>query len=482
LIWLGVLAAFVGGVSYKFGALAGLGALGGALAVPLLLNNARAAFALWLGVLVIAENTADWNVSLFMKIYEKTPVYFSINFLLLLLATLAVMIDVIRPHVELRLPEPFGPALVLVALAIAFGYANAVLGPGIPKSAVLNSIETYGALLLPPFVVVNVVRTRRDLDRLLAFLAALTVFKAFLGVVAVAGAITLPVIGSGRVSYLAPATNWMTMTYVLVVFAAALSRTRLPSWVWWSTPLVIASFVLGQRRSFWLAAAFSLVLLVLIASGRTGRRLLVPAAAAVALAIYLASATGLVGGVQGTLVTRATSLTPTKVTTNKEDRYRLAELRNVWPAISKHPVAGLGVGVPWPETSPLPFEYPFNHYFTHFAVLYWWMTCGLLGVAAYLLLMGSAVVTGVRLWRHAQDRLLRVVSLGIGLGVLGMMIVELTTTVIGADARGTAVIAVSLGILSVIYQGSRQESSLVAPRARIEDLGGPTPYGTKITR
>ena len=76
------------------------------------------------------------------------------------------------------------------------------------------------------------------------------------------------------------------------------------------------------------------------------------------------------------------------MTTNKEDRYRLAELKNTWPAVKRQPLEGLGIGVPWPERSPLPFEYPFNHYFAHMAGLYWWMTCGLMGLAAYLLLMG----------------------------------------------------------------------------------------------
>jgi O-antigen ligase len=459
LTWLAILAAIFAAVAYKLGVDKALLALAGLVLLPLLLNNPRASFLIWVTVFVIAENTDDWPISIFSKLYDKTPVLkFSPFFLLLLLTTIAVLLDIRRPEVRGRLPRPFGAALVLVFLAILFGYANAALGPGIKRFAFLGSIEDYGVLLLPPLLVVNLVRDEKDLRKLLTFFAALTVLKAVAGIFAVIGGIASSNIGIGRVSYLAPTANWMTLVYILVIIAARMAKARLPAWVWWSTPLVIASLLLSQRRAFWLAAVLAIALLILIGSGRTGRRLIVPAILAIGLAVYLATATGLLGGVQGELVRRATSINPTQVTANKEDRYRLAELNNTWPAIKRQPLEGLGIGVPWPETSPLPFEYPFNHYFAHMAGLYWWMTCGLMGLAAYLLLMGTAVVTGIRLWRRNATPLLRAVALAIGLGVAGLMVDELTTTVIGADARGTAVVAIAIGILAVIYRLTNEQT------------------------
>ena len=456
LIWIAGLAAVLAGVTYKLGILPALLVLAGLLAVPLLLNNARAALTVWITAMVVAENTADWNITFFSKLYAKTPAYFSITFLLLLLAAVAALLDVIRPGVKARLPGVFVPALVLVSIAVAFGFVTGALGPGIPKSAVLSAVEDYGYLLLPPLIVVNAVRTSRDLGRLVGYLAALTVAKSVAGVVAAVGGLTTEEVTLGHLSYLAPATNWMEMVYLLAVVAGPLSGTRLPRWMLWSAPVVLASFLLGQRRSFWLAAAFVLVLIVVIASRRASRRLLLPAAGLTVVIVYLAAATGVTGPVQGTLVTRATSLTPTRVTTNKEDRYRLAELHNVWPAIKRQPIEGLGIGVQWPETSPLPFEYPDNHYFTHFAVLYWWMTCGLMGLAAYLLLMGTTIVVGLRLWWRAREPFERITALSLGLGAVGLAIVELTTTVIPPDPRGTAVFATAIGILAVIHQLARE--------------------------
>jgi O-antigen ligase len=458
------------GATYKLGVIPGLLALAGLLAVPVLLNNSRAALTAWITVIVIAENTSDWNISLFTKLYDKTPAYFSISFLLLLLAASAALLDVIRPGIGTRMPGPFVPALVLVSIAIAAGFVTGALGPGIPKSAVLSAVEDYGSLLLPPLIVVNVVRTGGELKRLVGYLAALTVLKSAAGVVAVVGGFTGEEVSLGRLSYLAPATNWMEMVYLLAVVAAPLSGIRVPRWMLWSAPLVLASFVLGQRRSFWLAAAFALILISIIASRRTSRRLMLPAAGLTVLIVYLAAATGVTGPVQGTLIKRATSITPTQITTNKEDRYRLAELHNVWPAILRQPVEGLGVGVPWPERSPLPFEYPFNHFFTHFAVLYWWMTCGLMGLAAYLLLMSTTMFVGLRLWWRAREPIERLTALTLGLGTVGLVIVELTTTVVPADTRGTAMFATSIGILAVIHQLALQPAFESSPTLRVRRI------------
>lgn len=465
LVGIAGLAAVLAGVTYKVGVLPALLVLAALLALPLLLNNSRLAFGTWITAIVIAENTADWNISAFDKLYAKTPAYFSISFLLLLVAAAAALLDGIRPGRNLRLPDVFVPALVLVTIAMLFGFATAALGPGIAKFSVLGAVQDFGTVLLPPLILVNAIRTTGELRRLVGYLAALTVMKSAAGIVAVVGGFTTAEIGLGRLSYLAPAINWMEMVYLIAVVAAPLSGTRLPRWMLWSAPLVLASFLLGQRRSFWLAAALVLMLAVVIASRRTTRRLLLPGVALTGVIVYLATATGLTGPVQGALIARATSITPTHVTTNEQDRYRLAELHNVWPAIMRQPLEGLGIGVPWPERAPLPFEFPFNHYYTHFAVLYWWMTCGLIGVAAYLLLMGTTIVAGVRLWWRAREPLERLTALALGLGTVGLVVVELTTTVVPADARGTAVFGTSIGILAVIHRLARESPSEPSPSA-----------------
>src|SRR6476659_10168960 len=96
LIWIAGLAAVLAGATYKLGILPALLVLAGLLAVPLLLNNARAALTVW------------------------------ITFLLLRLAAVAALLD-IRPGVKARLPDAFVPALVLVSIAVAFGFVTGAL-------------------------------------------------------------------------------------------------------------------------------------------------------------------------------------------------------------------------------------------------------------------------------------------------------------------------------------------------------------------
>ena len=77
--------------------------------------------------------------------------------------------------------------------------------------------------------------------------------------------------GADELIHQLPTANWMTLVYILVLIAARMAKAKLPAWVWWSTPLVIASLLLSQRRAFWLAAVLAIALLILIGSGRTGR-------------------------------------------------------------------------------------------------------------------------------------------------------------------------------------------------------------------
>jgi hypothetical protein len=53
----------------------------------------------------------------------------------------------------------------------------------------------------------------------------------------------------------------------------------------------------------------------------------------------------------------------------------------------------------------------------------------------------------------------RLVALSLGLGAAGLAIVELTTTVIPPDPRGTAVFSTGIGILAVIHEFARKTPS-----------------------
>ena len=118
------------------------------------------------------------------------------------------------------------------------------------------------------------------------------------------------------------------MVALLAIITAIVARLRPPLWMLLGTPLLIASLVLSYRRSFWIAAVLGVLLVVLLALSPVGRRLLVPTALFVAAGIWLLGSINFQS--QNPLVKRAASLSPTSLTTNVEDRYRIDERANVW--------------------------------------------------------------------------------------------------------------------------------------------------------
>jgi O-antigen ligase len=232
----------------------------------------------------------------------------------------------------------------------------------------------------------------------------------------------------------------------------------------WGSLLCLASLVLSYRRSFWIAAVIGIVLVVVIASGPVGRRLMVPGILILAAGIYLAISGGLVTESQSPVVQRATSLAPSKVSANADDRYRLDERRNVIAQIKQDPITGLGFEVPWAQRYALSEQHLGGQDYVHMSILWFWLKLGLLGVIAYLWLCATAVWTGVRVWRRHPDRLVRVAALAAAAGTVGLMVAELTASFTGTDLRLTVVFAALCGFLAAARRGLPAREDAVLPR------------------
>lgn len=348
------------------------------------------------------------------------------------------------------LPDPLTIPLLLLLVGIV---AGAVTGKaaGRPTPDVLQPARQMAPLLVLPFAVVNVVPDVAGLKRWLGTAGGLVVVKAVVGLLGVVtGLAAIYDEADGvRATYLESPANFTTMLFLCVVAAAALLRAPLPRWAAWATPVVFACLALSYRRSFWIGTVAALLLLLLIGSGQVGRRLIVPAAFVLGVAVWALVATGVGGQLNGSIATRAESLNPTAVKTNDQDRYRLSERRNVLANLVDHPVTGLGLGVPWTATKPMPIEHEGGRQYVHFAALWWWMKLGLLGIVGYLALMATAVGTGIATWRRHGDPTVRAVGLGGAMAVIGLAIAELTATFSGSEVRASVVFGAVLGLLAV---------------------------------
>ncbi len=439
-------------VAYKAGAVAAVAILVGLIGVVFLLEHAEWAVGLTIGVLVIAESEPGWGIPLMTRFYEQTPVKLEPFQLLGLLAVAAVVLNLARPGVKARSLRPFGPALGLTALALVFGIVYGELGGQAQRFSVISNIQTSAPLFVMPFLIVNTVRTPEQLRRILGWIAALALLKAILGLFIVFSGLGRVSEGIGILTYYQPGSNYLLMTFLLAMLAARLAKVPTSRLAAWTVPVAIVCLTLSYRRTFWLATVACVLLILVLGSGREFRRLLPFVAALIIGAGYLVISGGLLGEAGGEVVTRAESINPAKVTRNTQDRYRIAERKNVMEALSREPLTGLGVGVDWPGRYPLPFEQENLHSYVHIGILWWWMKAGVLGGLAYLAVLGSVLFAGLGVWRRHADPLVRACALAAGISAVGFLIVELASSILGPDERGTGMIACVIGLLAVAWR------------------------------
>jgi len=218
---------------------------------------------------------------------------------------------------------------------------------------------------------------------------------------------------------------------------------------------VLRSREIQDAQWILIAAVFFAILLcfvllaVLLALSPTGRRLLVPAGLLIALAIWLLGSIHFQS--QSPLVRRATSLAPTSLTANVEDRYRLDERANVLGSIGEHPITGLGIAVPWRAAfRGLSTEHAEGREYVHFAALWYWLKLGILGLIAYVTLLIGVALLAWRVWRRSREPAARVFGLASLCGIAGLAVIETTASFTGVDVRFTVLFGAQVGLLALL--------------------------------
>jgi hypothetical protein len=374
---------------------------------------------------------------------------------LVLLAAASVALDMLRDRRPLKFPRELRFVAVILVLGMICGIAVGK-GGGAPLKSLALAENLIFYLLLLPLTVANLKIDRSHLRLVLGGAFGLAVLKGLLGVIEVAAHKGISIEGSANLTYYEPTANWVVMVALLGVVAAVLARFRPPAWVLLASPLLIASLILSYRRSFWIATVLGLVLVVLLSLSPVGRRLLVPTALFVALGIWLLGSINFQSS--SPIVKRAASLAPSSLTTNVEDRYRLDERANVLAQLEKKPITGLGILVPWEATArPLPIEHEDAREYVHFALLWWWMKLGILGLLSYPLLLLAMARLSWRIWRSRAEGLFRSFGLASLCAIGGLLVAETTATFTGAELRFTVVLGAQIGLLALVASHLREE-------------------------
>ncbi|HZV74160.1 MAG TPA: O-antigen ligase family protein [Conexibacter sp.] len=423
------------------------------VAVVLLLRRPVAAVATAVALPILCEGPT-FGIHVMTHLYDRVYKQLTALDVLVLLAGVAVGVDLVRRRRQPHLPPVLALPLLLVALAMAAGLAVTRAGGGGLRDT-LFSMHVLGYMLVLPFAVVNLDLDRDRLALLLKGAVGLALLKAAMGLIVMAGGGSVELNGGTHLTYYEPTANWLIMLALLGTIAAIVGGMPRERWMAIAVPLLTASLVLSYRRSFWIAAVLGLMLVLLLGTSPHGRRVLVPSVALVATAIWLLGSIGFQA--QTPLASRVQSLSPTNLQSNAEDRYRLDERANVIAEIKRDPIAGIGLQQSWVASArSLPVEHLDGRLYVHFALLWWWLKLGILGAAAFVSLMLGGFVLAWQTWRRNREPVFRCFGLASLVGLAGLIVIETTASFTGVDGRFSVALAAQLGLLAAL--GSRAPS------------------------
>ena len=439
--------AIAAAASSRFG-LAGLLAPLAIVVTLLLLSRPVEVVTLVVGLVIVCEGPTFGILTFTSHLYTKIYGDLGVLDVLVAVAVLAVGLDLLRSGRPLLIPGPLKLPSALLALAMVAGFVTGHAA-GASLRFVLASEDVLAFLLVLPIAVANLDIDRDRLAMLLRGVVGLAIVKAVLGLLEIAGGYGQSIEPGASLTYREPTSNWLVMIVLLALFAAVLMRARPPLWMLLGSPLLFASLLLSYRRSFWIAFVLAALLVLLLGLSPLGRRLLLPVAVGIATAIWLAGSVQFQS--QLPVVKRVASLQPSRVEANVEDRYRLDERANVLGEIGRHPITGLGMTIPWAATDrPLPVEHEGGREYVHFAVLWFWLKLGILGLFAYIGFVCGSVALAWRAWRGSREPTLKAFGLASLCGIVGIVVIETTATFTGVDARFTVVLGVQVGLLALL--------------------------------
>lgn len=396
---------------------------------------------------------------------------------LFVLAVGALLFDRVKTGEPFRRPGPFIYPVGFLLVCALMGAVNGRLS-GAATSDLIYQLEPLAFLTLMPWVVVNVLKSRTAVRNFAVAAGVLAVIKGAEGLMNLAAGGGGGALGSSAITYLEPTANWLGLLFLLTLLVALIHRVPTATWARLGSILALAALVLSFRRSFWIGGTLGFVLVLLLATGRRGGRVLLPSAVVFAVASVLTFAIAQ-GGSNNPVLARGKQLSPSAISLSADDRYRIEERRNILKNVEKRPVFGLGIAVPWTAYRPVSLDFSGARQYTHLVVLWYWMKMGVFGFLAYLWLMGTALYMGYTLWRRHPDGLHRSIGLATLAGFAGLMIAEATASFTGVDLRFSFIVGAVMGWLAAAHatmsdpapvaavSGERRTQSLIAGRRAV---------------
>ncbi|HZU76232.1 MAG TPA: O-antigen ligase family protein [Dehalococcoidia bacterium] len=236
------------------------------------------------------------------------------------------------------------------------------------------------------------------------------------------------------------------INFAVIVMAARMvwPATRLQRLAACVVPLLLVAEMVTERRAGWVGLDMGLGV-ILVFAFRLRRKFFY--LVGVPLLLFYGAYLVAYWNGQGTTAQPARavrSLSSPDARDAASNAYRLMETANIRANIHAHPIVGLGFGHEYTFYDPLPdlSWWLFWHFEAHNTFLWLWMEAGPVGFAAFLALMGSAIVRGVHLLRRVSRMPVAPYVVGTVIGI--MMVVMYTYVDLGLTSTR---LAVFLGLL-----------------------------------
>ena len=342
-----------------------------------------------------------------------------------------------------------GAYLFCFVVGVLVGFAR---GGAWDQSAMLAELRGPVYFVALYFLATNLLRTRRDVMRMLVLMLSLVGAKSMQAIWN-AAAVSERGISLEAVTSHEDVLFFNAAIVLAVASGLLLGRSRTTYWLAAFVPPIVVAELLTQRRVAFIAlAAALLVVSVCLAAVRTRRTLIVVAAGTVALAAYFAVFWNQDSGMLGQPVRAVKGVIAPEVISERDrssNIWRDIENANIAYTLREVPLTGVGLGQQYffqQEPPPLT-GFTYWRYMTHNAVAWVWLKAGLLGFAVLWWIVVQSVAVGARLVRQLEapsDKLIACLPIALVVGQVVYSSVDLGLTY----SRPMIILGVSLGLLA----------------------------------
>ncbi|MHB8793152.1 MAG: O-antigen ligase family protein [Thermoleophilia bacterium] len=433
----------------------------------------------WGLVLILAVMSTVAAPEFFGWIADTKVVYWATEGLLLLIVATSLVYWV-RSHPETTTFQRLYSSPQSIAITIFFGVvlikAMAVMierrfAPGsISQMYSFNRGLTFFLLFIPILLLLDTTRRQRWMVGVLYVLGSVVMVRVLLELLFPDWSLFTYISLSQPLAEETPYVDLTVQrlrapggTIVLACFWIGMMNIILRSWTVRRlafyvpfTLVMLTGMILEFNRSYIIPMAGLLVLSTLLGRKNVRVKLLTVFAALVLALVIIATFTGVLQNYLDAAATRYGSAFSSQSLQSQSVTSRQIEQDYAWESIKGAMIFGIGLDEYY--RPPVPGMLDNLRWYIHNSYIWFWTYFGLVGLVAFLGMIGTAVIRSVINWKRISDPLLQTALLGCGFSLTTLLAANFAAPKF-YDYATVPVVAVMLGMVEVIILRERHRDS-----------------------